>query len=89
MILSEAVDGNPPREGLTDTQVKAWQWLTKCYRKLGGDGSALVHDALIGNMTAKQIATARGLCVADERYISRRIGECLDTLAVTFGYSSR
>jgi len=63
--------------------------LTKCYRKLGGDGSALVHDALIGNMTAKQIATARGLCVADERYISRRIGECLDTLAVTFGYSSR
>ena len=45
--LSEAIDGNPPHEGLTDSQFKAWAWLSRCYRELGADGSALVNDMLI------------------------------------------
>jgi hypothetical protein len=29
MQLTERVDGDPPREGLTDNQIKAWQWLAR------------------------------------------------------------
>jgi hypothetical protein len=39
----------------------AWRWLAKAYQRLGADGSALVHAALVQNMTARQIASARGL----------------------------
>ena len=49
------------REPLSDAQAKAWLWLSKCYRKLGADGSALVDDVLLPGMSAKQIAEAQGL----------------------------
>ena len=35
MQLTEQVDGDPPREGLTDNQIKAWQWLAKSDRAFG------------------------------------------------------
>jgi hypothetical protein len=38
----------------------AWRWLAKDYQRLGADGSALGHSTLVSNMTARQIATARG-----------------------------
>lgn len=87
--LSEAVDGDPPRETLTDGQLLAGKWLAKCYRKLGSDGSALVHDMLIHAMTAKQIAGSRGLAGQDwEKYFSKRLWECLNTLALVYGFSN-
>ena len=87
--LSEAVDGDPPHEGLTDSQIMVWKWLAKCYRQLGADGSALLHDALIHAVTAKQIAAARGLASADwERYFAKRLCECLNLLAVVYEFSN-
>jgi hypothetical protein len=87
--LTEAVDGNPVRETLTNAQLNAGKWLAKCYRQLGAYGSALIHNSLINGRTTKQIAAARGLTGPDwERYIARRLRECLDTLAVVFGFAS-
>jgi hypothetical protein len=87
--LSEAVDGDPPRENLTDGQLLAGKWLAKCYRKLGADGSSLVHDMLVHAMSTKQIAESRGMAGQDwERYFGKRLWECLNTLAVVYGFSN-
>ena len=87
--LSEAEDGAPPRENLTDGQLLAGKWLAKCYRKLGADGSALVHDMLVHAMSAKQIAESRGLAGQDwDKYFAKRLWECLNTLAVVYGFAT-
>jgi hypothetical protein len=87
--MSEAVDGDPPRENLTDGQLMAGKWLAKCYRKLGADGSALVHDMLVHAMTAKQISESRGMSGQDwEKYFAKRLWECLNTLAVVYGFAT-
>ena len=75
---------------LTDDQLAAWKWLAKCYRQLGADGSALVHDVLVRAMTAKQIVESRGRTGQEwERYFTRRFWECLNTLAAVYGFSKR
>jgi hypothetical protein len=85
---TDAVDGGLPHEPLTSAQLMAGKWLAKCYRKLGADGSALVNDMLISNVTAKQIAEARGLSGREwARYYSKRFLECLNTLASVFGFA--
>ena len=89
MQMGEAVDGDPPRETLTDEQLKATRWLGKCYRALGRDGSTLIHEMLISNRTTRQIATAKGMVGDDwNRYFSRRLFECLDTLTIVFGFAN-
>jgi hypothetical protein len=89
MQMAEAVDGSPPRETLTDEQLKAGKWLNKCHGELGRDGAALVHDMLISNLTTRQIAASRGMIGSDwERYFARRLFEALNTLAVVFGFSN-
>jgi len=89
MQMAEPVDGDPARESLTDEQLKAGKWLTKCYGALGRDGSVLMHEMLIEAKTTKQIAASRGMAGADwERYFARRLFECLNTLAVVFGFSN-
>jgi hypothetical protein len=88
--LMEPVDGSPAIETLTDEVLRAGKWLAKCYVALGKDGSGLIHDALIQNMTARQLAAARGMTGPDwERYYARRLYECLNTLAVVFGFSNQ
>ena len=89
MQMAEAVDGSPARETLTDEQLKAGKWLSKCHAALGRDGSILVNDVLIKCMSSRQIAEARGIANADwQRYIARRFYECLDTLALVFGFAN-
>ena len=89
MQIAELVDSSPPRETLTDEQLRAGKWLARCYRELGRDGSILVHDMLVHNRTARQMAYARGMIGADwNRYFARRLFECLDTLAIVFGFSN-
>ena len=56
MQIAEAVDGSPSRETLTDEQLKAGKWLTKCYGALGKDGAQLMHEMLVENCTTRQIA---------------------------------
>ena len=72
----------------TDDQSSAGKWLTKCYRELGQDGSALVHDVLINARTTKQIAESRGKAgPQDQIYYARRLFECLHALARVYGFS--
>ncbi len=87
--LSEAVDGGLPAESITDAQLKATKALSRAYGVLGKDGAALAHDMLIRSMTLRQISIARGMPGREwERYLSRRIGEVLNCLAVTYGFAS-
>jgi hypothetical protein len=89
MQMSEAVDGDPPRETLTDEQMWAGKWLTKCYGALGKDGSILMHEMLIEAKTTRQVAAARGMSgSAWELYFARRLFECLNTLAIAFGFAN-
>lgn len=72
-----------------DDQSAAWKALARCYRALGADGSALVNDVLIHGLSAKDVATARGLTGQGwERFFSMRLRECLTTLAETLGFTS-
>ena len=89
VALSEAVDGSPQQETLTDAQLRAGKALSRCYGALGKDGSVLAHDMLIGAMTLRQIAISRGMPGREwERYLGRRIHEVLNCLAFTYGFAS-
>jgi hypothetical protein len=89
IALSEAVDGSPSQESLTDAQLKAGKALSRCYGALGKDGSILAHDMLISSMTLRQIAISRGMPGREwERYLGRRVHEVLNCLAVVYGFSS-
>jgi len=86
---TEAVDGGLQAEPLTDAQLMASKWLTRCYGALGRDGSILMHEMLVDAKTTRQIAAARGMIGEDwNRYFSRRLFECLDTLAIVFGLAN-
>lgn len=83
----EYVDGGRAREPITERQRKAVLRLNRAERELGADGSALVHEVLILGMTMEQVGQRRGLATqrwAD--YFSRRLRECLDRLALIYGF---
>ena len=87
--IAEAVDGGLPAETLTSERLMASKWLARCYSELGKDGSVLMHDMLIQNMTTSQIALARGMIGQDwNRYFSKRLRECLNTMAMVFGFAN-
>ena len=76
-------------EPFTDDQSNAGKWLTKIYKVLGADGSAVVHDVLIRNLTARQIAESRGKTGPQwEKFFSMRLRECLRTLAAIYGFAN-
>ena len=63
--------------------------LNRVERELGADGSALVHEVLILGMTMEQITQRRGL--HGQRwldYFARRFRECLDRLALVYGFAT-
>ena len=64
---------------------EALEALAKCRAELGDAGIALVDATLLCAMSTKQIAASRGQ--AWESYYSRRLGECLATLAIVFGFA--
>ena len=85
----EYVDGVRMREPITEAQRKAVLRLNRAERELGADGAALVHDVLIQGMTMEQIGARRDL--RSQRwsdYFSRRFRECLDRLAVIYGFAT-
>jgi hypothetical protein len=86
----EYVDGGQFREPITESQRKAVLRLNRVERELGADGSTLVHEILILGMTMEQISRRRGL--RGQRsidYFSRRFRECLDRLALVYGFATR
>jgi hypothetical protein len=85
----EYVDGGQAREPITERQRKAVLRLNRVERELGADGSALVHEVLILGMTMEQITRRRAL--RGQRwmdYFSRRFRECLDRLALIYGFAT-
>jgi hypothetical protein len=85
----EYVDGVQRREPITDGQRNAVLRLNRAERELGADGSALVHDVLIQGMAMPQIAERRGLHTQRWRdYFARRFQECLDRLALVYGFAT-
>jgi hypothetical protein len=85
----EYVDGGQMREPITEGQRKAVLRLNHVERELGADGSALVHDVLVHGLTMDQIGQRRGLLTQRWRdYFARRFGECLDRLALIYGFAT-
>jgi hypothetical protein len=63
--------------------------LNRAERKRGADDAALVHEVLILGMTMEQIAQRRAL--RGQRwidYFARRFRECLDRLAMIYGFAT-
>ena len=85
----EYVDGGQMREPITEGQRKAVLRLNRAERELGADGSALVHEVLILGMTTEQIGQRRGLNAQRwNDYFARRFRECLDRLALIYGFAT-
>jgi hypothetical protein len=81
------VDGTRTLELVTDSQRQAVLRLNRVERELGTDGAALVHDVLILGLTMDQIGARRA--VRTQRwndYFARRFRECLDRLALIYGF---
>jgi hypothetical protein len=88
--MNEAVDGGSIPEGLSDRQARAFDDLKRASRALGPEGESIVKDVLGRGMPIVHVGTARGMTSARELlYFGRRFRECLNTLAVTFGYAMR
>lgn len=86
----EAVDGGQMPEPITEAQRRAAKQLAVVYRALGADGSAITHDVLVHNRTRSQIAAARGLTgKVWEDYYGKRFRECLNCLAVVYGFATK
>jgi hypothetical protein len=85
----EYVDGGRLPEPITEGQRKAVMRLNKAEGKLGVDGSAIVHDVLIHGRTLSQVGQSRGLTGERwEKYFGLRFRECLNTLAVVYGFAT-
>jgi hypothetical protein len=86
----EFVDGAQHREPVTEGQRQAVLRLNRAERELGADGSALVYDVLVMGMTMEQIGQRRGLSTQRWKdYFSRRFQECLDRLALIYGFATK
>jgi hypothetical protein len=84
----EYVDGTRTREPVTESQRQAVLRLNRVERELGTDGAALVHDVLVLGLTMDQIGQRRA--VRTQRwndYFARRFRECLDRLALVYGFA--
>ncbi|WP_291865691.1 DUF6456 domain-containing protein [Bradyrhizobium sp.] len=85
----EYVDGGQMREPITEGQRNAVLRLNRAERELGADGAALVHEVLILGMTMEQIGQRRGLRAQRwNDYFARRFRECLDRLALIYGFAT-
>ena len=85
----EYVDGGRAPEPITEQQRKAVLRLNRANRELGCDGSALTHAVLIVGKTVSQISRDRGLPGERwEKYFGLRFRECLDRLAVLYGFAT-
>jgi hypothetical protein len=85
----EYVDGTGTREPVTESQRQAVLRLNRIERELGTDGSALVYDVLVLGLSMDQIGERRA--VRTQRwidYFARRFRECLDRLALIYGFAT-
>lgn len=86
----EYVDGVQTREPITEAQRKAVLRLGRIERELGADGAALVHEVLIMGLSMEQVGQRRDLRTQRwNDYFSRRFRECLDRLALIYGFATK
>lgn len=86
----EAVDGGRMPEPITEAQQAAAKRLNAVQRDLGLQGAALAKLILIDGMTIEQVTVV--YLVSGERwrrYYSGRLRECLDCLALAYGFASK
>lgn len=90
-LSKERVDGGGiPQATISDAQIRAFGDLTKAMTALGQEGESLIKDFLGRGWGVRDIAARRGLHTERERgYVGFRVRECLDTLAVVFGYAGK
>jgi len=77
------------RRPITEGQRKAVLRLSCAERELGADGAALVHEVLVMGLSMEQVGQRRNL--QSQRwndYFSRRFRECLDRLALIYGFAN-
>jgi len=85
----EYVDGGERREPITESQRQAVLRLNRAEHELGADGTTLVHEVLILGMTMEQVGQRRGLSSQRwQDYFGRRLKECLDRLALMYGFAT-
>lgn len=85
----EAVDGGRMPEPITEEQRAAVNRLARAHAALGRDGSSIVHEVLVHRSTSAAMASRRGLSGERwERYFGMRFQECLDRLAVVYGFAT-
>jgi hypothetical protein len=85
----EYVDGVQKREPITEGQRRAVLRLSRAERELGAYGAALVHEVLIMGLSMEQIGQRRNLRTQRwSDYFSRRFRECLDRLALIYGFAT-
>src|SRR5579864_8076714 len=86
----EYVDGGQAREPITERQRRAVLRLNRVQRELGADGIVLVHEVLVLGLTMEQVGLRRGLRGQRWKdYFARRFQECLDRLALIYGFATR
>jgi len=84
----EYVDGGRAREPITERQRRAVLRLNTIERELGADGIVLVHEVLVLGLTMEQVGLRRGLRGQRWKdYFARRFQECLDRLALIYGFA--
>lgn len=90
-LTRERVDGGGiPQPTLSDAQMRAFADLKRAMSALGLEGESLIKDFLGRGLTLRDVAARRGVTGERARgYIGWRLRECLDTLAVEFGYAGR
>jgi hypothetical protein len=85
----EYVDGGQAREPITERQRRAVLRLNRVERELGADGIVLVHEVLVLGLTMEQVGQRRGLRGQRWKdYFARRFQECLDRLALIYGFAT-
>ncbi len=89
--LKEPVDGSAPtRAVFTDHQLIAFQELREAERALGRQGSRMVCAILGEGLTITDFVVRHGGNSQREiDYAWRRLRECLETLAVLWGFAAR
>ncbi len=84
----EAVDGGRMPEMLTEAHREAVKRMAVLGRALGLEGDALVRDVLGLGYSLEKAAIVRGTTSErEQRYLGRRLRECLDTLAIELGFA--
>lgn len=86
----EFVDGGQFQDPLPDSKIKALEALREADDALGWEGKTIIRAILGDRLTIVEATMARGgRSEVDIKYVGRRFRECLETLAVLWGFAGK